>query len=59
MNGIVEPIGNSVRLVQTVPAKEPQMDAVPLKSALKKPPQQIVAVKGESKYQENANALMR
>merc|ERR1719422_552794 len=27
----------SKRLVQTVPAKEPRMDAVPLKSALKKP----------------------
>ena len=27
----------SGRVVQTVPAKEPRMDAVPLKSALKKP----------------------
>ncbi len=38
------PQASNVKLVQTVPAKEPRLDAIPLKSAMKKGQQQQVAM---------------
>ena len=38
----------SGRVVQTVPAKEPRMDAVPLKSALKKPGGPVVITRQQN-----------
>lgn len=47
-------IGVDARLVQTVPAKEPQFDAVPLKSALKKG----AKAGPEGKFQENTSSTI-
>ena len=46
----------SSRLIQTVPAKEPHLDAIPLKSALKKAAGEA---KASAKCQETAIALLR
>ena len=42
----------SGRVVQTVPAREPRMDAVPLKSALKKPPGAVVVTRQQNGRQK-------
>ena len=42
----------SGRVVQTVPAREPRMDAVPLKSALKKPPGAVVSTRQQNGRQK-------
>merc|ERR1711971_1280331 len=42
----------SGRAVQTVPAREPRMDAAPLKSALKKPPGAVVVTRQQNGRQK-------
>ena len=47
--------GGSGRVVQTVSAKEPRMDAVPLKSALKKPGGPVVITRQQNGRKSSAS----